>query len=56
MSAEKIDSLVAADLDEFYVEKILGIPVWARILKDGNFEFVSVDTSWRTRPCAVKET
>ena len=48
MSSEKIESLVAADLDEFYV---LGILVRARIPNDGNFQFVGVDTSRRTIPC-----
>jgi len=51
MSAEKIESLVAADLDEFYVENYRAYWVRERIPKDGNFEFVGVDTSWRTIPC-----
>ena len=48
MLVEKIESLVAADLDEFYVEKLSGIQVRARIRKDGNFEFVGVGMSQRT--------
>ena len=54
MSTEKIESLVAADLDEFYVGKILDIRVRARIQKDGSSEFVGVDTSQRTIRCLIR--
>ena len=51
MSAEKIESMVAADLDEFNVEKIIGHTGTGKNPNDGSSEFVGVDTSQRTTPC-----
>ena len=45
---EKIESLVAADLDEFYVEKLLDILVRARIQRRGKFKLVGVDMNEKT--------
>jgi len=41
-------SLVAANLDEFHVEKLLGILLRARIQGNTNSELVGVDMSQRT--------
>jgi len=50
-SAEEIESLVAVDLMSFTWKKLSGILVRERILNDGNFEFVGVDTSRKTIQC-----
>ena len=53
MSAEKIESLVAADLDEIYVEKIIWHTGTDKNPKHGSSEFVGVDRSRRTIPCWI---
>ena len=51
MSTEKIESLVAADWDEFHVEKIIGHTGTRK--NTGSSEFVGVDTSQRTTRCWI---
>ena len=44
MSREQIEALIAADLDEFYVEKIIGHSGVGKTPRNGSFEYAEDDT------------
>ena len=53
MSKEKIDTLAATDLDEFYVEKIIGHSGPGGIQRSGSLESVGLDMSLKTILCWI---